>query len=116
MREDMSEQLPPELSRLGDAITTAAQRRLEARRRRSALIGRMAATVTAAALAFAILLPGGLTDGQPPRGVLQLASSTYVPMACDQPRGATFAAVRPCAAPGTTDVATDVLGRRYAVQ
>jgi hypothetical protein len=36
-------------------------------------------------------------------------------MACDQPRGATFAAARPCAAPGTTDATPSGLARRLAV-
>jgi hypothetical protein len=112
------QQLPPDLSRLGDAITTAAERRLQARRHRSELLGRIAVTGVAAAMAFAILFPGALTDSEPPGGALQLVSSsaTYVPTACDQPRGATLSAARPCAVPGTTDVATDVLGRRYAMQ
>ena len=43
------------------------------------------------------------------------ASVIYRPAACDQPRGATFAAARPCAAPGTTDATPDVLARRLAV-
>ena len=35
-------------------------------------------------------------------------------VACDQPRGATFAAARPCAAPGTTDSTPGGLARRLA--
>ena len=46
---------------------------------------------------------------------LAAASAVYRPTACDQPRGATFAAARPCAAPGTTDATPGGLARRLAV-
>ena len=47
---------------------------------------------------------------------MQLAAAAigYTPTACDRPRGATFAAARPCASPGTTDVKPDRLARRLA--
>jgi len=112
----MTEQLPPDLSDLGDQLARATARRVSARRRRAELITRLAATGVAAALAFGVLLPGALGDAERTAGALQLASTrtVYVPTACDQPRGATFAAARPCASPGVTDVAA--LDRRYARQ
>jgi hypothetical protein len=112
----MSEQLPPDLSRIGDQLVRATERRVEARRRRTALLARLAATGVAAALALAALYPGVLGRAERSADALRLASSgtSYVPTACDQPRLATFAAARPCASPGVTDVAA--LDRRYARQ
>jgi hypothetical protein len=105
--------LPPELSRLGDELSRATERAARARRRRLETAGRLAATVAAAALAFGILNPGALGRGDGTVAPLQLASSTgYAPVACDQPRGATFNAARPCGRPGATD-ASPVLARRY---
>jgi hypothetical protein len=63
-----------------------------------------------------VFAPGAL---QPSDGVggfaVASAAGSYRPTACDQPRGATFAAARPCAAPGTTDATPDLLARRLAV-
>ena len=112
----MTEPLPPELSRLGDELARAADGRARSRRRRSELIARVAATGTVAALAFGILHPGALGPAdRHDRLQLASASADYVPMACDQPRGATFAAARPCGPPGATDATPSALGRRYAV-
>jgi hypothetical protein len=109
----MSE-LPPDLSRLGDQLSRAAERRLRERRRRAALLARLVATGMAAVMAFALLAPAGL-DRSDRADLVRFASrAAYVPVACDQPRGATFAAARPCAPPGVTDVAE--LDRRYARQ
>src|SRR6185503_15052325 len=111
----MAEQLPPDLSRLGDEIDRATARRLRERRRRAERRRRIAVTLAAAAVAIAAFGPGAL---QPASRSLDtaLASSKagYQPMSCDQPRGATFAAVRPCASPGATNVSPDPMGRRYA--
>lgn len=110
----MHEPLPPDLSRLGDALAEATGRSAVVERRRATVRRRFVLTGVATALAFAILAPGNL---QPVGGgaALQLAAtSSYKPNACDQPRGATFAAARPCASPGTTDVSLDRLARRYA--
>jgi len=113
----MAEQLPPDLSRLGDEIDRATARRFRQRRRRAERRRRLAVTLAATATALAVVGPGAL---QPATRNLEtaLASSKagYQPMSCDQPRGATFAAVRPCASPGATNVTPDPLGRRYAVQ
>jgi hypothetical protein len=113
----MAEQLPPDLSRLGDEIDRATARRFRERRRRAERRRRMAVIVAATAMALAAIGPGVLQPAT--RNVeTALASSRtgYQPMSCDQPRGATFAAVRPCASPGATNVTPDPLGRRYAVQ
>lgn len=109
----MPEPLPPDLSRLGDALAKATARSAVAERRRASVRRRFVLTGVATALAFAILAPAGL---QPGAGApLQFAAAaSYEPNACDQPRGATFAAARPCASPGTTDVSLDRLARRYA--
>jgi hypothetical protein len=110
----MRESLPPDLAHLGDQLATATAR-ASARRRRTAQLARLGVTGAAAALALAVFAPGAL---QPSDGVRSLtlasAGATYRPMACDQPRGATFAAARPCATPGTTDSSPDGLARRLA--
>ena len=112
----MHEPLPPDLARLGDQLATATVR-ARARRRRRTRLARVGMTCAVAALAIGVSVPGAL---QPSDGVdtlaLAAASVSYRPMACDRPRGATFAAVRPCAAPGTTDAEPDGLARRLAVQ
>jgi hypothetical protein len=109
--------LPPDLSRLGDALTQAAETRAAESRRRRHRAGRLGLTGAVAALALAIASPGVL--GPADRGLFQLAAATtgaYVPAACDQPRGATFRAARPCGRPGTTDVSPSELSRRLAVR
>ena len=113
----MPEQLPPDLSRLGDELVRATGRRTLALRRRAERLRRALATGMAAVLALAVVASVQLQGQQapaPPAGFA--ASETYRPVACDQPRGATFAAARPCASPGSTDVEPVVMARRYAVQ
>ena len=113
----MPEPMPPELDRLGDALARAADRKVRTRRHRRDLLARLAGSGVAAVLAFTALHPGALGGAdRGGSGLLRMASTSvaYVPAACDQPRGATFAAVRPCARPGATDVATGALARRYA--
>ena len=111
----MHDPLPPELARLGDP-RAAATERAGARSRRNARLARLGVTGAAAALALAVFAPGALHHSDSARTLaIAAASTTYRPMACDQPRGATFAAARPCAAPGTTDATPDVLARRLAV-
>ena len=108
--------LPPDLSRLGDEIVRATERRTRLERRRAERRGRIATAGVGLVLAVGLL---ALQGGERPAGTAQLAASTttvYRPVACDQPRGATFAAVRPCASPGATDVQPVVMARRYAVQ
>jgi hypothetical protein len=114
----MPEPLPPDLTRLGDALTRATERRAGVLRRRAERRGRIAATgvalLAAAALVAPLALPGGDRREDPP--ALTASTTVYRPVACDQPRGATFAAARPCASPGSTDVPPVLMARRYAVQ
>jgi hypothetical protein len=113
----MAEQLPPDLSRLGDEIDRATARRFRERRRRAERRRRLAVTVAATAMALAVFGPGVLSPAT--RGLDTALVSSHVgyqPVSCDQPRGATFAALQPCASPGVTNVSPDPLGRRYAVQ
>jgi hypothetical protein len=113
----MAEQLPPDLSRLGDEIDRATARRLRERRRRAERRRRLAVTLVATAMALVAFAPGVLAPATRSVDTVLASSRTgYEPMSCDQPRGATFAAVRPCASPGVTNVTPDPLGRRYAVQ
>jgi hypothetical protein len=112
----MSGQLPPDLSKLGDHLARATERHATARRRRADVLGRLAATGVAAALALGVLWPGALGSADRTDDLVRFATTgvTYVPSGCERPRGATFAAARPCATPGVTDVAA--LDRRYARQ
>ena len=111
----MHDPLPPDLARLGDQLA-AATVRARARARRNSRMARLGITGAVAAMAVAVFAPGALHPGDNARQLaIASASVIYRPAACDQPRGATFAAARPCAAPGTTDATPDVLARRLAV-
>ena len=111
----MHDRLPPDLARLGDQLASATAR-AGARRKRNGRLARLGATGAAAAVAIAVFAPGGLHPSDGTRTLaIASASVSYKPMACDQPRGATFAAARPCAAPGTTDATPSGLARRLAV-
>jgi hypothetical protein len=111
----MHDPLPPDLARLGDHLA-AATARAGARSRRNARLAQLGVTGAAAALALAWFAPGALHPSDGTRTLaIAAASTTYKPMACDQPRGATFAAARPCAAPGTTDATPGGLARRLAM-
>jgi hypothetical protein len=113
----MSDQLPPDLTRLGDEIHRATARRARELKRRAERRRRVGATVAAAALALIAIAPGVLQPAtRSAETAFASAPRDYRPMACDQPRGATFAAARPCASPGATNVTPDLLARRYAVQ
>jgi hypothetical protein len=80
----MADQLPPELSRLGDALTSAAERTIAAGRRRA---GRRRLVTTAAlgALVFAALTPATLGPAH-----RQSDLAGFPPSGCDQPHGAQF--------------------------
>lgn len=112
----MRDSLPPDLDRLGDQLAAATER-AGARARRNAMLSRLGITGAAAALALAVFAPGVLHPGDAARtfAFTTAGATSYRPMACDQPRGATFAAARPCAAPGTTDATPGGLARRLAV-
>src|SRR3954463_10477033 len=104
----MAEQLPPDLSRLGDEIDRATARRFRERKRRAERRRRIAGTVAAGAAALAAFGPGALQPATRSQDTALASSSVgYHPISCDQPRGATFAAVRPCASPGATNVSPD---------
>jgi hypothetical protein len=112
----MHEPLPPDLSRLGELLAGATARD-STRRRRNARMARLGVTGAVAAAALAVFAPGALRPADGARTLaLASASAAYRPVACDQPRGATFAAARPCAAPGSTDATPDGLARRLAVR
>ena len=112
----MHDHLPPDLARLGDQLAAATARAGARQQRRKKLLTRLGATGAAAALALGVFAPGILHPSDGARTLaLAAASASFKPTACDQPRGATFAAARPCAAPGTTDATPDHLARRLAV-
>jgi hypothetical protein len=111
----MHDPLPPDLARLGDQLATATARARARESRRKTLLARLGVTGAAAALALGAFAPGMLHPSDGARTLaLAAASASFKPTACDQPRGATFAAARPCAAPGTTDATPDLLARRLA--
>ena len=101
----------------GLKLTLAAASARVRARRRNARLARLGVTGAVAALALAVFAPGVLHPGDAARtlALTTAGATTYRPMACDQPRGATFAAARPCAAPGTTDATPSGLARRLAV-
>jgi hypothetical protein len=89
--------LPPDLSRLGDELTGAAARVLDARRHRRALLARGAATAVAGVLALAVLSPAALGPAQTrPLPLARDAADapTFVAdgvaRSCDQGRGRHF--------------------------
>jgi hypothetical protein len=98
----MSQRMPPELSRLGDQLSSAAERTRDRRRRRAEQRRRLAATGLAGALIFAALTPAALEPAH--RDHLQMASIR----SCDPPRSDKF--------PHTGCGAPMVLHRPYAVQ
>jgi len=110
----MHDPLPPDLARLGDQLAVATTR-AGARARRRKRMARLGLTGAAAALAIGVFAPGALHPSDSARTLaLAAASVSFKPTACDQPRGGTFAAARPCATPGTTDATPDLLARRLA--
>jgi hypothetical protein len=75
-------ELPPDLARLGDELTGAARRATARRERRR----RIAVAAAVGAAAFVAFTPAAL---EPAQRELTFADR-FAPMACDQPRGATF--------------------------
>ena len=59
-----------------------------------------------------MIAPGSCSGRETPVRLAAAAAIGYTPSGCDRPRGATFAAARPCAAPGTRDVTPDPRARR----
>jgi hypothetical protein len=111
----MGERLPDDLERLGNQLTTAAERKLSARRRRSELSWRLATTGVVGALAFAVLTPAALEPAQRGDDALEIAALPAADakdrMACDQPRGAQFG-LPACTV--ATDGTARILHRTYA--
>jgi hypothetical protein len=98
----MSDGLPPDLARLGDELTNAAQRSLAERRHRSELRRGVAVTGIVGALIFAALIPAALNPA--PQG----PELTTVAPSCDPPRSDKF--------PHTGCGEPMVLHRPYAIQ
>jgi hypothetical protein len=99
----MSHGLPPDLAKLGDELTTAAQRSLAERRHRAELRRRLAVTGIVGALIFAALVPAALRSGHQAAPEL-----TSVARSCDPPRSDKF--------PHTGCGEPMVLHRPYAIQ
>jgi hypothetical protein len=82
--------LPPDLSRLGDDLQAAAERSLDARRRRADRARRPGVAMVAA-LIFAALTPAALGPADRfPALVVVDAAETFPPPPCDRPSGASF--------------------------
>ena len=78
--------LPPELDRLGAALThAAARRRTRAERRR-----RLASSIAAGLLVFAAMAPAQLDRADQPFLRLAIGTSAQAAVPCDQPRGQRF--------------------------
>ena len=89
--------LPPDLDRLGSALTNAAARAGARRRRLTERRRRMAASLAAGLLVFAAMTPSHLDGADNHPQLLQLASApAEASMACDQPRGHPFEVTEPC--------------------
>ena len=103
----MPEPLPPELSRLGDEICAAAERRVDARRRRWELTSRLATTGVLGALVFAVLTPSALSPADHSEWAVQVAAlqaataEIYAARTCDYPRRGTVKYPQSCVAPAT---------------
>ncbi len=86
-------ELPPDLERLGNALTDAASRAVAARRRRAHLGRRLAACVAAGVLVFAAMTPSHLGTAEfSANGLIELASIAgadgQLGGGCDRPHGA----------------------------
>jgi len=87
----MPPRLPPDLERLGDALTDAAARSAVARRRPLTLARRLAACIAAGMAVFAATAPSDLGPAQRATGgLLELAAidQAYASGPCDPPHGA----------------------------
>jgi hypothetical protein len=102
----MADQLPPDLARLGDSLTSAAERTITATRRRAERRRRHAATVAAGALAFVALTPATL--GPAERRLDLALEPGFAAAGCDQPHGGKFTMTR-CEA-------ASPLNRPYAIR
>jgi hypothetical protein len=86
----MSNELPPDLRRLGDELTSAAARTAAAARLRREGRRRLAVTAAIGALAFATLTPAALGPAHHDVRLPALPAEGFGPPGCDHPRGAHF--------------------------
>jgi hypothetical protein len=86
----MDRRLPPDLARLGDELTAAAERQVAARSR-AARRRRFAVAGVVGALAFAALTPSGLSPADRVAGTL---TAEVGAADCEQPRSEKF--MSPC--------------------
>lgn len=109
--------LPPELARLGDALTRAAMTVHARRHRRRARARRTALTALAGVLALISLAPAGLAPAVRDVRVATVATaevSTLLHPYCDQPRGARFSVPRGCVPTRPVIYASPLGGRAAA--
>jgi hypothetical protein len=86
----MSNELPPDLRRLGDELTSAAARTAAAARLRRQGRRRLAIAAALGALAFATLTPAALGPASHDVRLPVLPAQTFGPRGCEHPRGARF--------------------------
>jgi hypothetical protein len=89
--------LPPELDRLGNALTQARARAVARRRARLDRHRRIAGGLLAGLLVFAAMTPSKLGHADQPHLLrLAVASDASAAMICDQPRGQRFHSTEAC--------------------
>ena len=86
--------LPPELDRLGAALTHAATRQQALQQRRRRITGSLAAGL----LVFAAMTPSQIERADQPILRLAVGASAQAAEPCDQPRGARFDLEKTCGA------------------
>lgn len=88
--DDMAE-LPPDLDRLGDLLTHAAERAVQRRRRRADRRRRLVGCVLGGLLVFATMTPSHLDRADHQPDFLRMAiAPAEASVSCDQPRGQRF--------------------------
>jgi hypothetical protein len=89
--------LPPDLDRLGNALTHATARAVARRRSRSDRQRRLAGCLVAGLLVFAALTPTPLDSADRPQLLrLAIAPNASAAVICDQPRGKRFQVTGAC--------------------
>ena len=86
--------LPPELDRLGAALTHAAARQRALQQRRRRITGGLAAGL----FVFAAMTPSQIERADQPLLRLAVGASAQAAEPCDQPRGARFDLEKTCGA------------------
>jgi hypothetical protein len=100
----MADHLPPDLARLGDSLTSAAEHAIAASRQRAERRRRRLGTAAVGAIVFAALTPAALAPAE--RHIDLALEPGFAPAGCDQPHGGRFTMTR-CEA-------ASVLHRPYA--